>query len=149
MATKKRSVLDTDVYLAYSGSDTRLLSHVLLLLARSGLTISFELEKSPEPSHEGYRAEIVSQAILTSKMALFLLSPDSVSSNFLAFELGVALAARKTILTAVAMHTPSSAIPGPLSKRRVFRQVEQDVVAQELLRQLKINSGKAAVGDGV
>jgi hypothetical protein len=67
-------------------------------------------------------AEAVRDAMAESSHVVFLVGRGAAGSNWLAFELGMALAAKKPIIPVLAPDVAPDEVPGPLRLRKAVRQ---------------------------
>lgn len=124
---------DYDVFLSYSYEDRDWVRDLSKALSQRNLRVWSGLENIQVG--DSWSDEI-DNALRKSKSFVIVISPKSVSSSFMAAELGSALALKKFIIPIVSEDTPSEGLPGPVKLRRFISMDEPEIVAEEISRRI-------------
>jgi hypothetical protein len=124
---------DYDVFLSYSLRDRDWVMGLVKALSQRNFRV-WSGSEVIRPGDSWVKA--IDEGIRRSKSIVTVITPESVSSSFIAAELGSALALRKTLIPIVSKDTPSEELPGPVRLRRYIPMDEPDIVAEEISRRL-------------
>jgi hypothetical protein len=127
---------DYDVFLSHSFKDRYWVSVLVKALSQRNLRVwsGYEWIQAGDSWEEAILA--IDEGIRKSKSFVTIITPESVSSSFMAAELGSALALKKPIIPIVSSDTPSEKLPGPVRLRRYISMDEPEIVAEEISRRL-------------
>jgi hypothetical protein len=124
---------DYDVFLSHSIKDRDWVSGLVKALSQRNLRVWSDSEWVQ--AGDSWR-EAIDEGIRKSKSFVTIITPESVSSSFMAAELGSALALKKPLIPIVSSDTPSEKLPGPVRLRRYISMDEPEIVAEEISRRL-------------
>jgi nucleoside 2-deoxyribosyltransferase len=90
----------------------------------------------PPLSDEDEWIEAMIAAMNRSRCVVFIITPEAVHSERMAFELGGALALKKEVIPVVSPDTPAERVPGPLRLRKWIEKREPRAVAADVARRV-------------
>jgi hypothetical protein len=123
-----------DVFLSHSNSN-RSWSRVFASELRSrGCNVFFDEDSVDEASSV---EEQIRGALKNSRAVVSVLDRSSAGSNWAAFEVGAAIAARKPILSVVSHDVPSEYLPGPVRSLPQLEMATPGATASEVMRILE------------
>ncbi len=115
-----------DVFIADVVDDHEFAQTLASALRKRGLSVWWE-EEQIKPGD--YWADRVREALHGSENVVFVLSASAAKSNWLAVELGGALALQKRIIPVIKAGTPPEEIPGPLRLRKPLAGLDATAAA--------------------
>ncbi len=120
-----------DVFISHSHSqqDREWTRQLTEALKRHGLSVWLD-EDQIKPGEDWGRG--ILEGLQRSSHIVFLVGPRAARSNWLALELGMALAEGKPIIPVVNAKVPSEDIPGPIRRRQYLKRGDPQVVADEI-----------------
>lgn len=118
-----------DVFISYSYKDREWVRRLVDALSEQGLHVWYDvMEIKPGDS----MLERVEEGLHDSTHVVFVITSETVRSNWAAAELGAALALQKPLIPIVAEDTPLEDIPGPIKLRKYLLKGDPKVVAEEI-----------------
>lgn len=120
-----------DIFISYSPKDRAWVRSLVKALQDKGLSVWYdEFEIKPGDA----LLERIHEGLNKSRNIVFLIGAGASKSNWVAAELGAALALRKPIIPIVQEGTTPEDIPGPIRLRRYLLKQEPSIVAEEIVR---------------
>ncbi|MGQ9627958.1 MAG: toll/interleukin-1 receptor domain-containing protein [Anaerolineae bacterium] len=120
-----------DIFLSYQSKDREWVRRLVDALSEQGLRVWYD-EKEVRPGEPIlHRME---EGLRGSAHVVFVITPQTARSNWMAAELGAALALQKSVIPVVSEDTPSEDIPGPIKLRKYLLKGDPEVVAEEIVR---------------
>ena len=129
-----------DVFIADVVDDHEFAQTLASALRKRGLSVWWE-EEQIKPGD--YWADRVRDALHGSENVVFVLSAGAAKSNWLAVELGGALALQKRIIPVIKAGTPPEEIPGPLRLRKPLTGLDATTAAAAIARTIATNDHAA------
>ncbi len=129
------------VYISYSHPDGAWARKFAQRLTELGLNAWFDQLSIPLGQD---RAEATEKGLRESDIVVFLINQDNVNSPNLLFELGAALAMKKTIVPVISQDEPIPQLPFPLLRRQGLVRTSPEETAQEFARAIEAVSQEAA-----
>lgn len=120
-----------DIFISYHSKDREWVRRLVDALLAQGLRVWYdEMEIKfgdtlPNRMEEGLRQ---------SAYVVFIITPETVRSNWMALELGAALALQKPLIPIVAEETPFEDIPGPIKLRMYLIKSDPLAIAEQIAR---------------
>ncbi len=130
-----------DVFIAEVADDREFAQALAGALRQRGLSVWWE-EEQIKPGDSW--ADLVQDALHGSENVVFVLSAGAAKSNWLAVELGGALALQKRIIPVIKAGTPPEEIPGPLRLRKPLASLDATAAAAAIARAIATNDQAAA-----
>ena len=130
-----------DVFIADVVDDREFAQALAGALRKRGLSVWRE-EEQIKPGD--YWADRVQDALHGSENVVFVLSTGAAKSNWLAVELGGALALQKRIIPVIKAGTPPEEIPGPLRLRKPLAGLDAAAAAAAIARVIAPNDHTVA-----
>ncbi len=130
-----------DVFIADVVDDHEFAQALAGALRQRGLSVWWE-EEQIKPGD--YWADCVRDALHGSENVVFVLSAGAAKSNWLAVELGGALALQKRIIPVIKAGTPPEEIPGPLRLRKPLAGLDATTAAESIAQAIATNGHTAA-----
>ena len=121
------------IFLSYSHKDKQWVDIFVRKLKSAGVNIWFD-ENEIKPG-DTWR-EKLEEGLRLSDSIIMILSPESVSSSNLSFELGAALGMGKRIIPIVDRGIEASAIPGPIRHIRYLMMEDPEETAKDVAEAL-------------
>ena len=118
-----------DVFVAYIKQDTKWVQQLTKALEQASLRVWFA-EEAIRPGD--VFSEQLYEALHNSENVVMVLTPQSIHSNWIAFELGAALALGKRIIPVVSSEVPPEALPGPIRIRQTLPMDDPQIVAERI-----------------
>ncbi len=123
-----------DVFISYARKDADWVRALVGALEREALR-AWYAEREIRPG-EAF-ADRLEEGLRSSHSVVLVLTPESVHSNWMAFELGAALALQKPLIPIVSREVLEKDLPGPVRLRRYLYQDEPEKVAQQIADTLR------------
>ena len=120
-----------DVFLSYAAADDDFARALARALQERDLTVWFE-EDQIQPGDMW--VDLVQDALDESRSVIFVLGKGAAKSNWLAVELGPALASGKRIIPVIQEGIPIEELPGPIRRRKALLGDDPVTVAEAIAR---------------
>lgn len=130
-----------DVFISYVVADREFAQVLAGALRKRGLSVWWG-EEQIKPGD--YWADSIQDALQGSENVVFVLSAGAAKSNWLAVELGGALALHKRIIPVIKAGTPPEEIPGPLRLRKPLAGLDAITAAAAIARTIAADNHTAA-----
>jgi hypothetical protein len=124
------SKCEYDIFLSYHRKDDEWVRRLVDALSKQGVDVWYDEKIKPG---ESWR-EKIEEGLRQSRYVGFIITPETARSNWLALELGAALALKKPLIPIVAEDTPLEDIPGPIRLRKALPKSDPIVVAEKIAR---------------
>jgi hypothetical protein len=118
-----------DVFLSYSSGDSPWVREFAAALRETGLKGWFDAH---DVDFGGDWVDAMEHALRTSRAWVVVLTPDSADSPWTYFELGVAIAGDKQIVSVLAEEMPLSELPPFVRKHPLVQESSPRVAAQKV-----------------
>jgi len=124
-------VKNYDVFISYSLRDRVWARSIVEALQDRGVSVWYdETEVRPGEALE----DRIREGLDNSNNIIFLIAEGAAKSNWVAAELGAALALHKPIIPIVQEGIPRKDIPGPIRLRRYLLKQDPSITAEEVVR---------------
>jgi len=121
-----------DIFLSYHRTDDEWTKRFVDALSKQGMEVWYdEIIKAGESWREK-----LEEGLRQSRNIVFVVTPETARSNWMALELGAALALKKPLIPIVDEDTPLSDIPGPIRIRKSLAKGDPVAVAERIVREL-------------
>jgi hypothetical protein len=121
-----------DIFLSYHRADDEWTKRFVDALSKQGMEVWYdEIIKAGETWREK-----LEEGLRQSRNIVFVVTPETARSNWMALELGAALALKKHLIPIVAEDTPLKDIPGPIRIRKSLVKGDPVAVAERIVREL-------------
>jgi hypothetical protein len=127
------SKYEYDIFLSYHHADDEWTKRLVDALSKKGVEVWHDDEKI-KPG-DSWR-EKIEEGLRQSRNVVFIVTPETARSNWMALELGAALALKKPLIPIVAEDTPLKDIPGPIRIRKSLTKGDPVAVAERIVREL-------------
>lgn len=133
--------MKSKVFISHSYNDRSLVERLIYSLIKRGVNIitdPFTEHHSDEDVEEKFR-----EALSESKYVLSILTPESLRSPWVNFELGAALFMNKDLIPVISKEVPISDIPSPLRRYKQLK-IEDDVeeTARKIVAELDLRENE-------
>ncbi|MGQ9626900.1 MAG: toll/interleukin-1 receptor domain-containing protein [Anaerolineae bacterium] len=133
--------MKSKVFISHSYNDRSLVERLIYSLIKRGVNIitdPFIEHHSDEDVEEKFR-----EALSESKYVLSILTPESLRSPWVNFELGAALFMNKDLIPVISKEVPISDIPSPLQRYKQLK-IEDDVeeTARKIVAELDLRENE-------
>mgnify|MGYP000975971531 CR=1 FL=1 len=118
-----------DVFISHASKDRDWVKNLVAALSDRGLCVWYD-ETNIKFGDSILRG--IEEGLRESKYIVILLTPDTVSSNWAAAELGAALAMKKVLIPIVSEDMQLKDLPGPVRSRRFLRKGDPNSIAEEI-----------------
>jgi hypothetical protein len=122
-----------DVFISYSHGDREWVGQFVNALSEQKLHVWYDATeiKPGDPW-----LDRIEEGLRESTSVVFVITPETVHSNWFAAEMGAALALRKLVIPVLAKDTPLEAVPGPIKRRKYLLRDDPKTVAEEIARRV-------------
>jgi len=118
-----------DIFISSQSKDREWVRSLVNALSEQALRVWYdEVEIKPG---DLWRDQI-EEGLRESTYVVFVITPETARSNWMAVELGAALALQKPVIPVVAEDTPPEDIPGPIKLRKYLLKGDPRGVAEEI-----------------
>ena len=118
-----------DIFISSQSKDREWVRRLVDALSEQALRVWHdEVQVKPGDSW----SDRIEEGLRESTHIVLVITPETARSNWVAFELGAALALQKPLIPVVAEDTPSEDIPGPIKLRRHLPKGDPKAVAEEI-----------------
>jgi len=118
-----------DLFISYHREDREWASKLAAALHERGVEAWLDMNEL-KPGEE-WRDSVL-RALEDSPSVVFLISRGAARSNYLAVELGMALAEGKRIIPVLDEGVPLDEIPGPIRRRQYLQKAAPEVIADKI-----------------
>jgi hypothetical protein len=132
-----------DIFLSYQNSDHEWANGLVRALAGKNLRVWHE---ATEIEAGDSFIEDIEEGLHNSAYFVVVITPESVGSNWIAAELGAALAMKKPLIPIVSKDTRPELLPGPIRRRKWLAMEDPDVVAEEIAKRVSVNTNRFRSG---
>jgi len=119
-----------DIFLSYHRKDDEWAKRLVDALSKQGVDVWYDEKVKPGDSLR----DKIEEGLRQSRQVAFIITPETARSNWMALELGAALALKKPLIPIVAEGTPLEDIPGPIRLRKSLSKGDPDIVAEKIAR---------------
>jgi nucleoside 2-deoxyribosyltransferase len=125
------------IFLSYADADEEWARRLMTELGtRSVESLHPPLPARDDGDEDDDWIETMIAAMNRSRCVVFIVTPEAVRSERVAFELGGALALKKEVIPVVFPGTPAERVPGPLRLRKWIEKREPRAVAADVARRI-------------
>ncbi len=123
-----------DIFLSHARKhdDNEWVKRLADALSERGVEVWYDEKIKPGDS----LSEKIEEGLRQSRRIAFIVTPATARSNWMAFELGAALALNKPLIPIVAEDTPLEDIPGPIRLRKSLSKDDPVAVAERIVRDI-------------
>lgn len=122
-----------DIFISHAGQEREWVRNLVEALSKQGLKVWYdETEVKPGDSFINQ----VEKGLRHSSNVVIIITPEATRSNWMALELGAALALHKPLIPVVSEDVPPQEIPGPIKLRKYLPKTDPTAVAKEIARSL-------------
>ena len=120
-----------DVFISYARQNREWVRRLVDALERASLRVWYDEREIRAGEVFNKRLD---EGLRSSRYIAFVFTPDALHSNWVAFELGAALALEKALIPIVSPDVAVQDLPGPIRVRRFLYMEEPNSVAAQIAR---------------